>query len=80
MATNSGGIFIPPTKLNPLSSGFSKSSGEPDIKYTISGKKITEAKLIKKTGYCLPVVSCVRLAHRENTIDTTIAKTIAIVT
>ena len=80
MATNSGGIFIPPTKLNPLSSGFSKSSGEPDIKYTISGKKITEAKLIKTTGYCLPVVSCVRLAHRENTIDTIIAITIATVT
>ena len=60
--------------------GFSKSSGEPDIKYTISGKNITEAKLINTTGYCLPVVSCVRLAQRENTIDTMITKTIATVT
>ena len=47
---------------------------------TINGKKITEAKLIKNTGYCLPVVSCVFLAHRENTIDTIIAITIATVT
>ena len=80
MATNSGGICIPPTKLNPFNTGLSKSIGEPEIKYIIIGNRIIEAALIKNSGYCLPVSSCLRFAHLEKNIDPTIAIIIAAVT
>ena len=71
---------MPPTKLNPFRTGSSKSKGDPERKYTIIGKKIIDPRIVKNTGYCLPVSSCFLFAHREKKMDEIITKTKVIVT
>ena len=67
---------MPPTKLNPFRTGSSKSSGEPEIKYTMIGKIKIEAKLIRNNGYCFHVNSCFFLAHLEKNMAKIIVKKI----
>ena len=63
MAINSGLMTIPPLKLKPFKAGYSKERGEPIIKNNNKGIKTIIPKAEVRTGNCLPVVSCLFLAH-----------------